>query len=174
MSMDKKDIALTVGGIMAGLTLTYLLYRLEQNNAATAQADAVNQAAETESSLANQQAQIASLPSVSVPSLSTPSSTDTSLQATSPATDSNLAAIIAAFQTQDNSSVTSQSSPVGSIPVLSLPSQIMAPPVDIPYVAPSGSIQAYGAPVKPNTNGGVSVQTSAYSNPIAPIVPVQN
>jgi len=83
--MSKKDIALTVGGIVAGLALTYLLYRLEQNSAATnaanaaAAADAAAQASQDEQL---QQYDLASsLPSVSVSSLGT----DTT---TAPSTDS--------------------------------------------------------------------------------------
>lgn len=115
MALDKKQIALTVGGILAGLTLTYLLYRLEQNNAATASANAANAAAEEQSELSNQQADVASLPSVSVPTISsTPSTTDTTNQATAPASSSALEAILASMLGEDTSGVTSQTSPTGN------------------------------------------------------------
>lgn len=79
MALDKKEIALSVFGVLAGLTLTYLLYRLQQRDSAasasTADANAAAVAAQDEQ---NQEAQNSqeyqlseSLPSVSVPSIST-------------------------------------------------------------------------------------------------------
>lgn len=132
MALDKKQIALTVGGIMAGLTLTYLLYRVEQQNSATNEA---NQSAITQSELANQQAQIASLPSINVPMISSvPSSTDTSNQSQASAIDPNLEAILANVLSQDNSPVTSQSTPIASITALPLPTGTQIPPVVVPQL----------------------------------------
>jgi type II secretory pathway pseudopilin PulG len=137
MALDKKQIALTVGGILAGLTLTYLLYRLEQNNAATAAANAANASAEAESQLANQQAEVASLPAISVPTISstpstTPSTSDTSNQSQTSSIDPGLESIIASLLSQDNTSTTTQQSPSAQIAQLPIPTGVNIAPVVIP------------------------------------------
>jgi len=78
--MDKKDIALTVGGVVATMALAYLFYKLQQRDSAAAAA--ATQAAADEATQAAQQAQLAQssaayqeqataayYPSVSTPSL---------------------------------------------------------------------------------------------------------
>lgn len=63
--MNKKDIALTVGGVLATMVLAYLLYRLQQRDAATSAANAAADQ-QTQVSQANQQeSYLAQLPSIS-------------------------------------------------------------------------------------------------------------
>jgi hypothetical protein len=162
MALDKKQIALTVGGILAGLALTYLLYRLEQNNAATAAANAANASEEDESELANQQAEVASLPGVSVPTISsTPSTTDTTQQGTSPATDTTLEALIASMLGQDNSSTTGASTPLAGITALPLPAGVNIPAVAIP------SVNTFSSTGNPGTSGGYTTATTPSTPPPA-------
>ena len=142
MAYDKKDIALTVGGVIASMVVAYLIYRMEANNASIAQQNAAAQAAEAESALANQQTQVASLPSISVPAIATatPSTTDTSNQSQTSAIDPNLEAIIAAFQSQPSGDVTSQTSIAGSvIPTIQAPPALTIPTVNVPSLISYGS-----------------------------------
>lgn len=137
MALDKKQIALTVGGILAGLTLTYLLYRLEQNNAANNQAASDAVASEVVSQQPQQQ-QI-SVPSISVPTISatpstTASPTDTSNQNQASAIDPTLATLLAASLSQDNSHITNVSTPLASITELPFPTTNVIPQVDIPAI----------------------------------------
>jgi hypothetical protein len=154
MAYDKKDIALSVGGILASMVVAYLIYRMEANNAATAQQDAAAQAAEAESALANQQAQVAALPSISVPAIATatPSTTDTTNQAQASAIDPNLEAIIAAFQSQPSSSVTSQTSIAGSvIPTIYAPPALTIPDVTVPTLITNFNNSSTSSPAKSTT-----------------------
>ena len=48
MSMNKKDIALTVGGVLATMVLAYLLYQHQQTAAAAAASDAAANAAQAQ------------------------------------------------------------------------------------------------------------------------------
>lgn len=140
MPLDKKQIALTVGGILAGLTLTYLLYRLEQNNAAANAQSETDAANAQQSELANQQAQFSSLPSISVPTISaTPSPTDTTNQGQVSAVDPTLEAFLAAALSADNTAVTSATSPVATITQLPFPTQNVIPAVVIPELQTFGS-----------------------------------
>lgn len=118
MKLDKKEIALWAGGILASAAVAFLIFRLQQNDAAAAAANAANQANYTESELANQQSEVASLPSVSVPTISaTPSTTDTTQQGQTDASDSSLESIIAKMLGIDSTSVTSQTSPSGNLTI---------------------------------------------------------
>lgn len=150
MGLDKKQIALTVGGIVAGLALTYLLYRLEQGKSA---ANAAASDAAAQSAMATQQFQYAQLPTISVPTISatpstTPSPTDTSNQGQSPAIDPTLAAYLAKVLSEDNSHVTSQSSPVASITELPFPTQNVIPAVVVPTLNDFSSSQ-FGSVAQP-------------------------
>ena len=135
MALDKKEIALTVGGVVATIAVAYLIYRLEQNNAAIAQANAQANSDAIQSQLANEQQQIASLPSVAVPAISSAPVSSGASQTQAPALDPNLAAIITAFQSGNQSDVTSASTPVANvIPTLALPSTPLVVPVNIPAI----------------------------------------
>jgi hypothetical protein len=111
--MKKEDIALTVGGILASIAVSYLIYRLEQNNAATNAANAAAQAQAEETAQASaayqQQSLLASVGSsaASVGSSTTTtydptasSSTDVTASTSNGAgLDQNLESIISAFMT---------------------------------------------------------------------------
>lgn len=150
MALDKKQIALTVGGIVAGLTLTYMLYRLEQGKSA---ADTAAADASAQSALATQQFQYASLPSISVPTISstpatTPSPTDVSNQSQIPAIDPTLAKYLAAALSQDNTHITSQSSPISAITELPFPTQKVIPTVVVPSLIDFSQSQ-FGSTAQP-------------------------
>lgn len=136
MKFDKKDVILSIGGVIASAGIAYLLYRLEQNNAAQAAANSTAQSEEIQSQLANQQALLTSLPSVSVPTITTPSttvsSTDTSNQDQTSASDSALEAIITQMLASDQTPVTSQTSPQSAINQIPLPTPYVPPTVTIP------------------------------------------
>lgn len=138
MTFDKKDIILSVGGTIAAIAVAYLIYKMQQRDAAQQAANSANADAEIESELANQQSAIASLPSVSVPTISsTPSSTDVVQQSQSPASGDELAAIISAFQSSDNTSVTSAITPIASLDINNLlPSSTVGVPVASPPTQP--------------------------------------
>ena len=84
--MNRKDIALTVGGVIATMALAYLFYKLQQRDAAAAAATAATNAAAADTSglvatdpnaqYYQEAAYAQSLPSISIPNLG--SSVDTS------------------------------------------------------------------------------------------------
>ncbi len=167
MTYDKKDIALTVGGILASITVAYLVYRMEANNASVAAQNQAANDAQLQAEIANQQSYA---PSISVPQISsTPSVTDSTNQALAPAPDSNLSAIIAAFQASDQTSVTSVANP-SIIPTIAAPVQpiiaAVADPTLLDYsVSSKNSFSSPIVPVTPISQGpGGFVKTLPISN----------
>ena len=133
MAVDKKQVAMWVGGILASAAVAFLIYRLQQQDAAQNATNAADAAAAQESALANQEAETASLPSVSVPTISaTPDPTDSANQGGASAADAGLSALIASMLSSDNSSTTSVSTPIASIAPLPYPTQQNIPDVTIP------------------------------------------
>lgn len=145
MSVDKKQVAMWAAGILASAAVAFLIYRLQSNDAAQAAANEADASEESESELANQQQEVASLPSISVPTIAstpstTPSTTDTTNQGTSPATDDDLESIIAAFQGSDQSGVTNATTPIAALPYPTAPSiPAVATPTLIDYSGGSSS-----------------------------------
>jgi hypothetical protein len=131
--MNKKDIALTVGGVISTMVFAYLLYRLQQRDAATAAAAAAVAASASSDSYSSQQVgeySLASqLPTISVSSLDTSNegSTDTTGGTSTDASassDTLLSNIIASFAGAINGSNNGASVNASIIPTLtSNPSQ---------------------------------------------------
>jgi hypothetical protein len=119
--MKREELILAIVGGVASIGVTFLFYRMSQQSAAQDAANSANAAAEQESELANEQSEIASLPSISVPTVSsTPSSTDVAQQTTgTSASDSTLEAIVSAMQaTSTNSAVTTTITPLAAVGLL--------------------------------------------------------
>jgi type II secretory pathway pseudopilin PulG len=117
--MDKKDIALTIGGILAVAVVGYLMYQRQQTDAANAAA--ANQAAVDAAAQAEQTAQYSneyqysnSMPSISIPSIGA-SQVDTSASTASNGTTASndqtnlLTQIIGTFADSINASPTTGS-----------------------------------------------------------------
>lgn len=104
--MNKKDIALTVGGIVAGLTLTYLLYRLQKRDAAQAAASAAAAQDASDQQQTNEASYTAQLPQISFqsPSYSSGSVDPTASDGTDigASTEGLFADILAAFTSSVN------------------------------------------------------------------------
>jgi hypothetical protein len=162
MHLDRHDVLLTSAGIIASAGIAFVLYRLEKQNAA----NAVAAAQSSTDALQAQVSQIASQQyptapgAITVPTISnSPSPIDTTATQTvaangaTPATDINLANIIASFQAQDSSHITSQSTPIASIPELPLPTATVIPTVVVPTVQ---TFAGYSAP-------GTSIGTSLHA-----------
>ena len=122
--MNKKDIALTVGGTLATMVLAYLLYQHQQASAAAAAAnsDAAQQAAYDEQ--AQQEQYLSQLPSTSATTsldtsnegtTDTTSSTGTDSSAT---TDGLLSSIISAFAGSINQSTPGSTVNASLIPTI--------------------------------------------------------
>jgi hypothetical protein len=153
MAIDKEHLYITIGGVIASGAIAYLIYRMEtQNNAAdtSAQIEASEEEAQQE------QSYIAQLPSISssAPSSTTTytSSGDIATGSTTgtPATDDDLEALIAAFQSSPLNSVVLQSTPVATVTPLAAPSQTTIAPVTIPPLNLSGTPGPSGVGVTNN------------------------
>lgn len=103
--MTRKDIGLTVGGILATMAVSYLIYRMEKRDAAQAASsqDAAAQAAAVEAE--QQQGYLQSLGAVSVPAYqgitsTTGSGTSTSVDVTTAPDPHTLADLLAGFSQQ--------------------------------------------------------------------------
>lgn len=150
MKFDKKEIALSVTGILASMVIAYIIYRKEsEQNAANA---AASEEAASEASYSQAQ-QAVSLPSISVPSLSTASgssgdiATATANGAT-PSSDATLEAIVAGLQGNNSNKgilgggtgnpqfSAQQENPqtIGLIAALPIPTSIGIPDVVVPTV----------------------------------------
>lgn len=90
--MNKKDIALSVGGVLATMVLAYLLYRLQQRDAATAAnnaAQAAQDAQDAQVAQSENEAQLESqLPQVTLSGISN-TSLSTSAEGTTDTTSSS-------------------------------------------------------------------------------------
>jgi hypothetical protein len=159
MAIDKEHLYITIGGVIASGAIAYLIYRMQTQNAA-ANTDAQIEASEEESQ--QEQSYIAQLPSISAaaPSATTTYSStgDVATGSTTgtPATDDDLEALIAAFQSSPLNSVVLQSTPVASLQPLAAPSQQTVAPVTIPPLNLGGT----------SGSSGVGV-----TNNVAPLVP---
>lgn len=168
MAIDKEKVLLWAGGVLASAAVAFLIYRLQQQDAAQNAANAANAAAEEQSELANQQAETASLPEVSVPSItSTPSTTtsptDTANQSQTPSDSSTLEAFLATVLAEDSTPVTSQSSNTGNMVIPVLPPNV-APTID-PVIIPT--VDNFGgtptaSPI--STAGGGSLSNTTGAN----------
>lgn len=162
MKFDKKEAALWAGGVLASAAVAFLIYHLQQNNAANAAAESEAAAEEQQSELANQQSYISSLPQTSVPSISAsaPVTSDVNTAVnnggSTPTEDPDLAAIIAAFQTTQPSSVTNASTPVGAIAPLPYPTPPSIPDVVVPTLNDFGSTNNSGVKDNHITTNGAS------------------
>lgn len=151
--MKKEEIFLSIGGAIAAIGVSYLIYREQTQQAAVAAANAENNSEEIESQLANQQAAVAALPQISVPAISSSvSPTDTSQQSQAPAPDSDLESIISAFMSSDSSPVTNTITPIASIGIDSLlnttpnnPSTVEAPLTFTNQYTPPPTPSEYGS-----------------------------
>lgn len=134
--MKKEDIALTVGGILASIAVSYLIYRLEQNNAATNAANAAAQAQAEETAQASaayqQQSLLASVGSsaASVGSSSTTTTYDPTAASSTDVTastsngaglDPNLESIISAFMTPQQPATNPGAPVIAPLPVTAEP-----------------------------------------------------
>lgn len=183
--MKKEDIILTVGGSLAAIGVAYLIYRVQQRQAALAADNEQNNSDAIESQLANQQAEFASLPQISVPSISsTPSTTDVDQQSTgSSASDNVLSQLIASFQATDNTGVTSTVSPIASLDIGQLLSPVYssAPITIVDPTAPSGTAQSQGITAISTLDNNPSVTaanndstvTGGFAGSITPKLPTR-
>jgi hypothetical protein len=87
--MNKKDIALTVGGVLATMVLAYLLYSLQQRDAATAAANSANAEADAEDQQAEQEEYLSQLPTASTGVASGTTTLDTSNEGSTDTTSSS-------------------------------------------------------------------------------------
>lgn len=138
--MDRKDIALTVGGVLATMVVAYLIYvRQQKDAAATAQA-AADAEAQAEQ---NQEAQYSAgyqyseqMPSFSTPSISLPS---TSTSSTS--------------STVDTSASTAATGDVGTVDENSLLSQIIGD-FSSAITNPGNTTNEFSSMILPTSIGG--------------------
>jgi hypothetical protein len=120
--LKKEHVILTVGGIIASAAIAYLIYRAEKQNS-DANAQQIISAEETASS--QQQTYALSVPAISSVTTATSAgdvSTASSNNGAS-AVDPTLEAIIAAFQSNENT-VQSQSTPIGQLVALPMPTLV--------------------------------------------------
>ena len=127
MSMNKKDIALTVGGVLATMVLAYLLYRHQQTAAAQAALDAAANDAQAQADQYQQEQYLSQLPSTnsyggtSTLATSNEGTADTTASnGTSPdaATETLLSSIIAAFAGSINTGTPGSTSNASLIPTI--------------------------------------------------------
>jgi hypothetical protein len=174
--MNKKDIALTVGGVLATMVLAYLLYQLQQRDAAAAAANAANASAEDEADAEAEQEQEYSLssqlPQVSVGTTSTgidtvnddtdPTSDDTGGAADTSA-DGLLSSILADFTSSIANPVSGQTNNASIIPTVN--SSPTSPLSAIPTTAQQAQAGVPSNTITPQ-NGG-TVNGAAPSQPVA-------
>ena len=169
MAFDKKQIALSVGGILAGLTLTYLLYRLQQKDAAAAQQSQANAASEASSQYALQQSQLASIPQISVPTISATAAAPAATDTTAPASSSALQAILTQILSEDQTPVTSQQSTHSTITALPFPTIQTADP-NVP-----NPVQTFGSsgvtPISSNSGAPQQLIPVQGNTPVANPIP---
>jgi hypothetical protein len=185
--MNRKDIALTVTGIVATMALAYLFYRQQQQSAAAAAATQVSTAQDVtdpnyyttqgdlyDASLAYQASQIASL---STPTVSSTSSTSTlapsvdtsaSTAATGNPPDSDtenlLSQILAGYYSTQNASSASQDFSSLEIPTLNAPPSITT--TGIPTTATDALNDAQNA-IGTNSDTGGGIPATGPGAPIA-------
>lgn len=169
--MNKKDIALTVGGIIASMVVAYLIFKMEQKdsaaNLASQELAAQNAATAAQNSQYEQQSYLASMPSISVSSPSGEEDVSAApVTSATPSEDPTLAAIVSAFGTNNQSNPASSSPSSSLIPsVTATPNPVPANPVTVTnsigstaytptnsISAPQGSITSGAQPIKAVNN----------------------
>lgn len=175
MPIDKKQVAMWTAGTLASVAATFLVYRLEKKsqaaNAANQQA-ASDAAAQAEAQQQNQeQSYLATQPAVSVPSITATTTSDVNTAAdnggATPSSASALEALVTSFLSQENSSVTSQTSPHGIDPLPSpAASSVSTSPVDLSQ--PIGGVTLASALANQNNAPAVGA-TQTVSTPLKPI-----
>lgn len=163
LSPEKKQILMWIAGTLATLGVSFLVYRMEKRDAAT---NAANEEAATEAAAQQasaEQSYLATQPSVSVPSISTPAPATTTSDVNTaadnggatPSSASALEALVTSFLAQENSNVTSQTSPQG---IAALPPQAALPvstsPPDLSQ--PIGGVTLSGALSGSNQSTGTT------------------
>jgi hypothetical protein len=163
--MDRKDIALTVGGVIASAGVAFLIYRLQQRDAAQ---NAAAISASQDNTAQTQSAYLTALPSVSIPQETSSASFDTNspVVQTPTGVDPNLEAIIASFLGQPG--------PTGTQPVQPIVTGGPVQPIATPIVtggpvAPSIPITSVASIPFPTTN-----DTNFTGRPILSIVGEQS
>ena len=182
--MNKKDIALTVGGVLATGVLTYLLYRLQQRDAATAAANVAASADASQAQVYNEAGLAASLPQVSVPAIgnlgsSNEGSTDTTSSNGTSATASDtglLTQILSEFAGAINAPAYGATSNASLIPTLTVDpsSGLSGVPITVQAaqagVAQNTLVPSIPSPIPvsamPTSGGGVIYASPAHGGPV--------
>lgn len=174
--MTRKDIALTVGGVLATMVLAYLLYRLQQRDAAAAAANAANSEQDQEAEAEQQQEYLAELPTVSggttdSTSLSTSNEGTTDTTASSgtdgdAATESLLTNIIADFAGSINQGTPGANANASIIPTINSSTLLGLTPVPTTASdALAGVANTLGG-----SGGSAGTATTTPSSPARPIL----
>lgn len=155
MAVDKKQVLMWVGGTLAAAGVSFLIYRLQSRDAAigAANSEAASEAAAQQEQ--DEQAYLATQESTPVDSVSsTPTTATTSSDintavdngGSTPSDSSQLESLISSFLANDNSAVTSQTSPSGNSAIapitatgLNGPAAVINPPVNPPLVSAPAS-----------------------------------
>lgn len=177
--MNKKDIALTVGGILATMVVSYLIYQMEQRNAAAAAANAAAYDINQQNQLAQESAYLTQLPMFGSYNDSgatnyTTGTTDTSagaITSAAPAGDPTISAILGAFGIGVTSSPTNNV--ITSAPItMSFPTATLNDPTSIANTGnqPTQPI-AVSLPTTPVTQ---QVAAPSYVPGTSIIVPTNN